>query len=86
MRLPGRAWLQYEVSGDEDSSLLVQTAFFEPRGLSGLLYWYALLPAHLLIFRGSIRALVRRAERARGEQEITRMNGPAGSSGATRGT
>ncbi|RMF57428.1 MAG: DUF2867 domain-containing protein, partial [Bacteroidetes bacterium] len=39
-----------------------QTAFFEPHGLSGLLYWYVLYPAHRIIFRGMIRALVRRAE------------------------
>ena len=64
MRVPGRAWLQYEVTDDPAGCRLVQTAFFEPRGLSGRLYWYLLLPAHLLIFRGSIRELVRRAERA----------------------
>ena len=43
----------------------MQTAFFEPRGLSGRLYWYLLLPAHLVIFSGSIRELARRAERSR---------------------
>ncbi len=64
MRVPGRAWLQYEVTDDPAGSRLVQTAFFEPKGLSGLLYWYLLLPAHLFIFRGSIRRIARRAERA----------------------
>jgi hypothetical protein len=64
MRVPGRAWLQYQVIDDPVGSLLVQTAFFEPRGISGRLYWYLLLPAHLFIFRGSIREVVRRAERA----------------------
>lgn len=63
MRVPGRAWLQYEIAEESDGCRLVQTAFFEPRGLSGRLYWYLLLPAHLVIFRGSIRELVRRAER-----------------------
>ena len=48
MRVPGRAWLQYEVVPDGPGSQVVQTAFFEPRGLTGLIYWYALLPAHLL--------------------------------------
>jgi hypothetical protein len=62
MRVPGRAWLQYEIEPTEDGCRLVQTAFFEPRGLSGRLYWYLLLPAHLLIFRGTIRELARRAE------------------------
>ena len=34
---------------------------FEPIGLSGLLYWYVLLPVHALIFAGLLRAIVRRA-------------------------
>ncbi len=63
MKAPGRAWLQYEVSPSRAGTLVTQTAFFEPRGLSGLLYWYVLLPAHAFILRGSIRELVRRAER-----------------------
>jgi hypothetical protein len=64
MHVPGRAWLQYEVTDDPAGCRLVQTAFFEPKGLSGRLYWYLLLPAHLFIFRGSIREIARRAERA----------------------
>jgi uncharacterized protein YbjT (DUF2867 family) len=63
MKVPGRAWLQYEVSDGTDGSYVAQTAFFEPKGLSGIAYWYLLLPVHAFIFRGSIRELVRRAER-----------------------
>jgi uncharacterized protein YbjT (DUF2867 family) len=66
MKLPGRAWLQYEVIPEGTASLIVQSAFFEPRGLTGLLYWYALLPAHRLVFQGSVRELARRAERGGG--------------------
>ena len=42
MRLPGRAWLQFELESSADGrrTRLVQTAFFEPRGLAGLAYWY----------------------------------------------
>lgn len=61
MRVPGRAWLQYEVAETPAGSRLVQTAFFEPKGLPGLAYWYLLYPAHALIFRGMIRAIGRRA-------------------------
>lgn len=64
MRVPGRAWLQYETVETPTGCRLVQTAFFEPRGLSGRLYWYLLLPVHLAIFRGSVRELARRAQRA----------------------
>ncbi len=63
MKVPGRAWLQYEVSETPAGSRLVQTAFFEPKGLPGLAYWYALYPIHGLIFRGSIRELGDRAVR-----------------------
>jgi hypothetical protein len=60
MKLPGRAWLQFEVVPVAGGSRLFQTAFFEPKGLPGLAYWYLLYPAHALIFRGMIRALARR--------------------------
>ena len=67
MKVPGRAWLQYQVTDDGRGGCAVtQTAFFEPKGLSGRAYWYVLLPAHLFIFRGSIRELARRAERRQG--------------------
>jgi hypothetical protein len=61
MLLPGRAWLQFEVEGRGDRSVLRQTALFDPVGLSGLLYWYALYPAHELIFAGMLRNLARAA-------------------------
>ena len=44
-------------------SRLVQTVFFEPKGLPGLAYWYALYPVHGLIFRGTVRVLAERALR-----------------------
>lgn len=63
MRVPGRAWLQFEAAPVQDSrSLLTQTAFFASRGLSGLLYWYLLYPIHGLIFSQMIRKLALRAE------------------------
>lgn len=61
MRVPGRAWLQYEVVPTEGGSRLTQTAFFEPKGLPGLAYWYVLYPVHGLIFRGTVRVLAERA-------------------------
>jgi hypothetical protein len=46
MKVPGRAWLQFEVEPTNDGSVIRQTAIFDPAGLGGLLYWYALYPIH----------------------------------------
>jgi Protein of unknown function (DUF2867) len=66
MKTPGPAWLQYEVEPTPTGSRLVQTAFFEPHGLAGLVYWYALLPIHDVVFRGMVAAIAKQAvERTR---------------------
>jgi hypothetical protein len=65
MRVPGRAGLVFEVLPDgPDQARLIQTAVFEPRGLLGVLYWYALYPAHKVVFSGMVEAIGRRAEAA----------------------
>ncbi|HWQ92415.1 MAG TPA: SDR family oxidoreductase [Clostridia bacterium] len=62
MRVPGRAWLEFEARGEpKGQTLLLQTAFFEPKGLLGLLYWHALYPVHSLIFSGLIRRIAQQA-------------------------
>jgi uncharacterized protein YbjT (DUF2867 family) len=61
MRLPGRAWLQFEVDGDESGSAIRQTAIFDPSGLAGLAYWYGLLPVHAFVFRGMLAGIAREA-------------------------
>jgi uncharacterized protein YbjT (DUF2867 family) len=61
MRVPGRAWLQFEVEGNVHSSTIRQTAIFDPVGLSGLAYWYGLRPLHNLVFRGMLAAIAKRA-------------------------
>ena len=69
MKLPGRAWLQFEVTpaDGDDGSVIHQTAEFDPVGLAGLAYWYALWPAHAAVFRGMIRGIARAAERTKAE-------------------
>lgn len=57
MKLPGRAWLEFEVDGDQECSTIRQTAVFDPKGLSGLLYWYVLWPVHKMIFGGMLNAI-----------------------------
>jgi uncharacterized protein YbjT (DUF2867 family) len=62
MRLPGRAWLQFEVTSEGSGSLIRQTALFDPVGLLGLIYWYALWAVHQVVFRGLLRGVIRAAE------------------------
>jgi hypothetical protein len=67
MKVPGRAWLQFEVEPagaqtDSQESNIRQTAIFDPTGLGGLIYWYALYPVHRWIFTGMLRAIATRAE------------------------
>ena len=62
MKVPGRAWLQFKAQPQATGrTLLSQTAFFAPRGLWGLVYWYALYPIHQVIFSGMVRAIAARA-------------------------
>jgi Protein of unknown function (DUF2867) len=57
MKTPGRIWLQFEVDGDQAGATLCQTAIFDPHGLAGLAYWYALYPVHYLIFDRMLRRI-----------------------------
>jgi uncharacterized protein YbjT (DUF2867 family) len=65
MKLPGRAWLEFEVVPDGGGTRVHQTAVFEPAGLFGLLYWYVLLPVHAVVFGGMLREIARRAQAGR---------------------
>jgi uncharacterized protein YbjT (DUF2867 family) len=67
MKVPGRAWLEFEVEPlPNGGSRIHQTAIFDPLGLSGRLYWYALYPVHVLIFAGMLRGIAARAEAGAG--------------------
>jgi uncharacterized protein YbjT (DUF2867 family) len=64
MKLPGRGWLEFEVTPlAAGRSLIRQTATFDPRGVMGHAYWYAVYPVHALMFRGLLRRIAQRAER-----------------------
>jgi uncharacterized protein YbjT (DUF2867 family) len=59
MKVPGRAWLEFEVTSDAGGSTIHQTAIFDPAGLFGLLYWYALYPVHRWVFAGMLRGIAK---------------------------
>ncbi len=62
MRLPGRAWLQFELEPEGRGTRLRQTAIFDPVGIAGRLYWYLLLPVHHVLFEGMLSAIARAAD------------------------
>jgi uncharacterized protein YbjT (DUF2867 family) len=63
MKLPGRAWLEFDVAEDARGSIIRQTAVFDPVGLSGLAYWYLIYPLHQLIFAGMLRGIALACQR-----------------------
>jgi uncharacterized protein YbjT (DUF2867 family) len=74
MKLPGRAWLEFEVTGENATSQIRQTAIFDPVGLFGLIYWYALYPVHQLVFSGMLRGIISVCEQGcAGEPSLTKQ-------------
>jgi hypothetical protein len=73
MRGPGSGVLEFEVDPEPASTpghrtRLTITAYWHPQGVWGLLYWYALAPAHLFVFRKMAASMMRRAEQIDAEQ------------------
>jgi uncharacterized protein YbjT (DUF2867 family) len=65
MKVPGLAWLQFEINPQTlQRNLLIQTAYFEPKGVPGLVYWYVLYPIHGWMFSKLISKIAGRAEEA----------------------
>ncbi len=64
MKLPGEAVLEFSLTETADGGTeLRQVARFLPRGLSGILYWYALEPLHHWVYRGMLKAVAREVGR-----------------------
>jgi len=72
MKLPGRAWLEFEVEPDGDGTMIRQTAVFDPIGLLGLLYWYAVYPLHGRVFAGMLRGAAVRATELHDGKHLSR--------------
>ncbi len=61
MKLPGKAWLQFNIDPAENRNRLSVNAYYQPAGVLGRLYWYVFLPFHFLIFQNLIKEIARRA-------------------------
>jgi len=68
MKLPGRAWLEFEVTGEGTSTMIRQTAIFDPVGLVGKAYWYSVYPLHELVFSRMLREIAKAASREMGRE------------------
>ncbi|MEZ6854788.1 SDR family oxidoreductase [Halodesulfovibrio aestuarii] len=66
MKLPGEALLEFTLlpvtSGTEHVTELRMVAYFHPKGLWGMVYWYSLVPMHLFIFSGILKAIAKETE------------------------
>ena len=62
MKGPGAGVLEFTIDEGEQREVRM-CAYWHPAGVWGLLYWYALLPAHAFVFSGTTRAIARRAHR-----------------------
>jgi len=63
MKAPGAGVLEFVIRDVDGKRRISATAYWHPAGPLGLLYWYALLPAHVFLFKGLTTAIARRAER-----------------------
>jgi uncharacterized protein YbjT (DUF2867 family) len=59
MKMPGRLWLDHEVTSKDGHTVIRQTTVFDPAGYAGLAYWYLLYPVHRAIFTTMLRGLGR---------------------------
>lgn len=57
MKLPGDAWLEFEIKSRSDKVILSQTATFRPKGINGRLYWYLSWPFHFFVFKGMLKKI-----------------------------
>lgn len=62
LKAPGEGWMEWRVEGVDGMTRLSQTGFFSPRSFSGFAYWYLLNPFHRLVFRGLVKAIIRKSE------------------------
>lgn len=56
MRLPGKAWLEFQIEEQQQNRLSV-IAYFQPNGIAGKIYWYNFLPFHYFIFKNLLKQL-----------------------------
>lgn len=62
MKIPGLAWLEFVIDSYEGLNKLSVTAYFQPKGILGKLYWYFFLPFHFYLFKKLIKLIEKRSD------------------------
>lgn len=58
IKIPGKAWLEFQVDPHAKGVKIAQRALFEPAGVPGVLYWYLMYPIHAFVFWGLFRGIL----------------------------
>ena len=61
MKLPGKAWLRFNIEEKENKNSLSVSAFFSTKSIWGRLYWYNFLPFHHFIFLDLLHQIEKRS-------------------------
>ncbi len=85
MKAPGRGVLEFVIRREAAGTIVSATAYWRPHGLAGILYWRAMEPAHLFLFRMLTREICRRAEQLEAELSTSAVGAekPAGGAAAS---
>ena len=78
MKVPGRAWLEFEVEEQDGVSTVRQTAIFDPVGLFGIVYWYTLFPLHEFVFGGMLRNICNAIDTSKPKEHDSDPSGSQG--------
>ncbi len=60
MKLPGKAWLEFNIDEEDSLRKLSVTPHYYTKGLLGKIYWYVFLPLHNFIFNDLIKQIEKR--------------------------
>lgn len=62
MKAPGSGVLEFRIDPFHGGCTITVTAWWKPEGVAGGLYWAAMLPAHVVLFKRMVAEICRRAE------------------------
>lgn len=61
MKLPGKAWLEFNITEETNKRELNVIAYYDTNSLFGKIYWYLCLPFHNFIFHNLIKEIEKRS-------------------------